>query len=187
MDIDEGQILGQFIYFQYLMGNEESQQKQQQQGQQVSNAKGQSSMSQQQQLQIQQQQDYDGIKAIHPLVMRVLMKEDFPSDIHIDSGNLPLAYQMVQQYFAQINQTIAQNQEQITVQTKRQLKEYIDLSSVLRRRQNDLDGKLASMLSLFRQLHENVTATSKLLNETIERADSLAAKIDPTLSFKEFA
>lgn len=172
------------------MGNEESHPQKQNQGQPIANAKGQlnavQQQQQQQQQQMQQQQDYDGIKAIQPLVMRVLMKEEFPSDIHIDSGNLPLAYQMVQQYFMQINNTIAQNQEQITAQTKRQLKEYIDLASVLHRRQNDLDGKLATILSLFKQLHENVEATSDLLHKSIERADSLAAKIDPTLSFKEF-
>lgn len=169
------------------MGNEESHAQKQNQGQPIANAKGQpNSIQQQQQVQIQQQQDYDGIKAIHPLVMRVLMKEEFPSDIHIDSGNLPLAYQMVQQYFMQINNTIAQNQEHITVQTKRQLKEYIELSSLLHRRQNELDGKLSTMLTLFKQLHENVQATSDLLHKSIERADSLAAKIDPTLSFKEF-
>ena len=170
------------------MGNEESQTQKQQQGQPAANAKGQpnATQPQHQQQQVLQQQDYDGIQAIHPLVMRVLMKEEFPSDIHIDSGNLSQVYQMVQQYFMQINQTVAQNEEQITVQTKRQLKEYIELSSILRRRQNELDGKLASMLSLFRQLHENVTATSNLLDETIKKADALAAKIDPTLSFKEF-
>ena len=168
------------------MGNEESQAQKQKQGQSLANVNGQQNTVQQQQLQMQQQQDYDGIKAIHPLGMRVLMKEEFPSDIHIDSGNLPLAYQMVQQYFLKINNTIVQNQEQITVQTKRQLREYIDLTSVLHRRQNELDGKLATMLSLFRQLHENVSATSEMLHDTIKKADALAAKIDPTLSFKDF-
>ncbi|OHT07839.1 hypothetical protein TRFO_23782 [Tritrichomonas foetus] len=131
--------------------------------------------------------EYDGIPSVNPLVLRVLMKEQYPADIRISSENLPQTHQMVQHYFRQINYTISSNQERITVQTKKQLEEYIGLSGVLQRRQNELDAKLAHMLSLFRQFNDDVKNTTELLKLTIEKADSVAQQIDPDLSFKSFS
>lgn len=138
------------------------------------------------QQELQQQSEYDGIQSIRPLVARVLMKEEFPSDIHIDYGNLLLANQMVQQYFKQISQIISQNQDRITAQTKHQLEEYIEMTNLLHKRQNELDMRLAKMLASFRQFNDDITETVEILKNSIETADSLAAKIDPSLSFNTF-
>ena len=130
--------------------------------------------------------EYDGIEPIQPLVQRVLMKEQFPPDVKIDQGNLPVAHQAVTTYMQQISQTISQNEDRITAQTKRQLEEYVALDALLHRRQNDLDAKLAKMLAQFRQFDDEVKATTDLLKSTIERADAIAAQIDPSLNFKNF-
>ncbi|OHT01118.1 hypothetical protein TRFO_01710 [Tritrichomonas foetus] len=135
---------------------------------------------------IQQTKEYDGIHPLHPLLTRVLMKEQFPQDIRIDSANLPRTHQMLKQHIANLNSTIAQNQDRITAQTKKQLEDYILLAGLLEKRQNELDSRLTKILILFRQFEDDVKTTTDLLKNTIEKADEIAAQIDPNLNFKNF-
>ena len=129
--------------------------------------------------------EYDGIPPVHPLIKR--NPDQFPADIGIPSKNLPVAHKLIRDYFQQISFTINRNQENLTVTIKKQMEDYIALAGLLDRRRSELEGKLAQMLSLFRTLDTEVRATTEMLDKEVEKADKLAAQIDPNFAkFEDF-
>ena len=131
--------------------------------------------------------EYDGIPPAAPLVRRQLMQEQFPSDLAIPSGSLPVAHKLIRDYFQQISFTINRNEEALTGTIKKQMEEYMGLAGLLERRRSELEGKLAQMLSLFRSLDAEVRVATAMLENEIQKADKIASELDPSMAkFEDF-
>jgi transcription termination factor NusB len=103
------------------------------------------------------------------------------------SGNLPAANKLAKAYFQQVAATINKNQDHLTAAVKAQLDEYAKLAALLESRRNELDSRLAKMLSQFRAFDAEVKTTVELLTAEIEKAEKLAEEIDPTIpKFADF-
>jgi hypothetical protein len=132
-------------------------------------------------------ESYDGIPAASPLVRRQHANEQFPPDISIPPANIVQTDKLAKAYYQQIATTINRNEEAITSTVKQQLEDYIKLAGVLETRRNELDGRLAKMLSLFRAFDSEVKTSVELLNSEIERAERIAAEIDGEIpKYSEF-
>ena len=114
-------------------------------------------------------------------------KIEYPKDIQITSGILPLTAEMASEYYKRISSNINKNEELLSNTVKKQLEEYIKMAQLLEKRKNELDARLASMLSSFRKVDNEVKETTELLKLQISRAEELAQEIDPSLpKFKNF-
>lgn len=166
------------------MGGEESKAKQKPQQQQVGgNRQGQQQIAKKDVI----QEEYDGIPPAYPLIRYPQGKEAFPPDLQISSGSMPVTHKLVTDYFYNISSTVNKNEDIIISTVKKQMEEYISMANVLDKRRNELDNRLAKMLSLFRQFDTEIVATTDALKNTIEKADALAKEIDETCpSFEEF-
>lgn len=132
-------------------------------------------------------EEYDGIPTIQPLILRQLAQEHFPKSLHLDCGDLPETHKMVVDYFSKISTRINKNEESIAINVKKQLEDYINLSSLLDKRGEELQYRLNNILEMFKTLDESVNTTTNNLKAAIDQADLLAQKIDSTLpSFKEY-
>ncbi|EAX91403.1 hypothetical protein TVAG_350970 [Trichomonas vaginalis G3] len=123
-------------------------------------------------------QEYDGIPPLEPLI---LGQGQFSNDFHLRASTLPDAHKMAMDYLHKISSRINDNERQIAVCVKKQLEEYINLPNLLTKRQDELNNRLSKILTLFRQLDEEVKSTTDALKSSISFADKLAAQIDPTL------
>ncbi|KAH0788377.1 hypothetical protein GPJ56_007679 [Histomonas meleagridis] len=122
-----------------------------------------------------------------PFIHRNHTKIEYPKDIQITSGLLPLTDEMASEYYKRIINTINKNEELLSSTVKKQLEEYIKMAQLLEKRKNELDGRLASMLSSFRKVDNEVKETTELLKLQISRAEALAEELDPTIpKFKDF-
>jgi hypothetical protein len=125
--------------------------------------------------------EYDGIAVVNPLVGRGQQPEQFPPDIGIPSDGIPATDAAAKAYFQQIGTALNKSQDQLTQSIRGQLEEYAKLPTLLETRKNELDGRLAKMLALFRQFDAEVKSTVELLGQEIERAQKIAADIDPAI------
>jgi transcription termination factor NusB len=132
-------------------------------------------------------EEFEGIPLIPPLISRRQQSEQYPPDIAILSGNLPAANKLAKSYFQQVATTINKNQDHLAAGIKTQLEEYAKLAALLETRRNELDSRLAKMLSQFRAFDSEVKTTVELLTAEIEKAEKLAEEIDPTIpKFADF-
>lgn len=127
-------------------------------------------------------EEYDGIPPLEPLV---LGQGQFPNDFALRTGTLPDSHKMVVDYLHKISSRINNNEKQIAMCIKKQLEEYIALPDKLAQKQDELNSRLSRILTLFRQLDDEVKSTTDALKSTIKFADQLAAQIDP--NFPNFA
>jgi hypothetical protein len=125
--------------------------------------------------------EYEGIAVLNPLVGRRQQPEQFPPDIEIPSAGLPASDAAAKAYFQQIGTAVNRSQDQLTQAVKGQLDEYAKLATLLEARRNELDGRLAKMLSLFRQFDAEVKTTVELLGAEVERPQKIAADIDAAI------
>jgi hypothetical protein len=125
--------------------------------------------------------EYDGIPVLNPLLGRRQQPEQFPPDIDVPSAGLPAADAAAKTYFQQIGTAVNKSQDHLTQSVKGQLEDYAKLAALLETRRNELDGRLAKMLSLFRQFDTEIKTTVELLSAEIERAEKIAAEIDPAI------
>jgi len=131
--------------------------------------------------------EYAGIPRVAPLVLRQDAQIRFPPDLLVASHPLPDAHRMIRNYFHRISSTVGRNEDGLTETVKRQLEDYIALESLITARSSELDGRLARMLGLFRTLETEVRLATEMLALEAEKADRLAAEVDPGLgSFAEF-
>jgi hypothetical protein len=131
-------------------------------------------------------ESYGGIPAASSLVRRQQSGEQFPLDISIPPANIVQLDKATKGYFHQMAATVNKNQEQLSGAVKQQLEDYIKMSTLLDTRRNELDGRLAKMLSLFRAFDSEVKTSVELLNAEIERAERIAADIGELPKYSEF-
>jgi hypothetical protein len=126
-------------------------------------------------------QEFEGIPAVSPLINRRVSPPKLPPDIHIPPGNVEITTKQIQTYFQEISGTVTKNEDQLTAAIRKQLDEYAKLAPLLEGRKNQLQDRLAKMLSLFRTFDSEVKTAVDSLNAEIEKADRLAAEIDPAM------
>jgi hypothetical protein len=131
-------------------------------------------------------ESYSGIPPAASLVRRQQSGEQFPPDISIPPANIGQADKLAKGYFHQMAATVNKNQDQISGAVKQQLEDYIRMSTLLDNRRNELDGRLAKMLSLFRAFDAEVKSSVELLNAEIERAQKMAEEIGELPKYAEF-
>jgi len=132
-------------------------------------------------------QEYEGIPVIEPLLIRKGQNEKLFDGSKLDGDDLQDAHKLVRAYFQRISSRINNNEESISSNVRRQLEEFIQLSSLIDKRHDELAARLARMLGLFRSLDDEVKNTTDSLKEAIKQADIIAKRIDPNLpSFNQY-
>jgi hypothetical protein len=128
-----------------------------------------------------QPQEFEGIPVVSPLINRRVSPPKLPPDIQISPGNIEATTRQIQTYFQEISGTVTKNEDQLTAAIRKQLDEYVKLAPLLEGRKNQLQERLAKMLTLFRTFDSEVKTAVDSLNAEIEKADRLAAEIDPAM------
>jgi len=121
------------------------------------------------------------IPLVETLIKRTVLKESFPEDLMLSPNKLPKYYQMIRQYFYSISFHLNKNEETLALQMKKQFDEYSQLPVFFDKRRNDLNGKLANVLSSLRSLDDDIKTTTESINAAISRAEALAQLIDPSI------
>ena len=125
-------------------------------------------------------QTYDEIPPLFPLIDKN-HNQVFYDQINLEGSKIYESYINTKEYLETIISRVNYNQESISNNLKRQLEDFINLSNILEKRQDELASRLAKLLGLFRSLDEEVRNTNQNLKSSIQLADDIAQKIDISL------